>query len=177
MNWNDFSQGAPLRWVTPAMMKMNYQMEHGEAVVTSLRFKSVWGTLATAENADGCWTFKRIGFWQTKVTIRACGSEAEVATFQNNTWTGGGTLEFPDGRRFRATTNGWQTKLEFQNEAGESLVRFKYDKVWCTSATVSILPPALNMPETSWIVAFGWYLMVMMQNDAAVGAAGGAAAT
>jgi hypothetical protein len=177
MNWNDFSEGPSLRWTQPALMKMNYQLGRGDSTVASLRFKSLWGSLATAENEDGCWTFKRVGFWQTRATIRACGSESEIATFKNNTWTGGGTLEFPDGRRIRATTNAWQTKLEFQTETGESLIRFKYDTVWCNSATVGILPPALTMPETSWIVAFGWYLMVMMQMDMSAGVVGSTGGT
>src|SRR5262249_13808920 len=102
---------------------------------------------------------------QTRVTIRPCDSEADIATFRCNSWKGGGTLDLPDGRRIRAVTNLWQTQLEFQDENGESLVRMKYDSFWCTSATVDIRPAALTVPETSWMTALGWYLMVMMQMD------------
>jgi hypothetical protein len=50
-------------------------------------------------------------------SIRACGSDAEIATFKNNTWSGGGTLTVADGREFLITTNVWQTKLEIQTAA------------------------------------------------------------
>jgi len=62
---------------------------------------------------------------------------------------------------------GSQTQLEFKGASGESLMRFKYESAWCTSAAVGIQASALAAPETSWMVAFGWYLMVMMQMDGA----------
>jgi hypothetical protein len=168
MNWSELVSGPSLRWVQPSMMKMNYQLVRGDDVITTLRFKSLFGSLATVENADGCWTFKRIGFFRTREAIRACGSETEIAGFRNNTWKGGGTLEFQGGRRIVGTTNLWMTQFEFREASGESLMRFKYDSVWCTAATVGIQASALSAPETSWMVAFGWYFMVMMQMDASV---------
>ena len=90
---------------------MEYELRADDEVIATLRFRSSFGTFATAESADGCWTFKRIGFWKTKATIRACGSETEIAFFKNNTWSGGGTLELSDGRKFQATTNLWQDNL------------------------------------------------------------------
>jgi hypothetical protein len=166
MNWSDLITGPPLRWVQTSMMKMNYQLVRGNQVITTLRFKGFSGSLATVENADGSWTFKRTGFWQAREIILASGSEREIATFRHNTWKGGGTLEFQGGRQILATTNLWTTKLEFQEASGEILMRFKYDSVWCTAATLGIQASALSAPETSWMVAFGWYLMVMMQMDA-----------
>ena len=168
MDWKELLSGPPLRWIQPRMMKMNYQLLRGDEVITTLNFKSPWGTLATIENADGCWTFKRVGFFQTRATIRPCGSEAEIATFRNDTWKGGGTLEFQNGREILATTNVWQTQLEFREPSGETLMGLKYENLWCTSATVGIEPSALSAPEMSWMVPFGWYLMVMMQTDGAV---------
>jgi hypothetical protein len=153
---------------------MNYQLIHGHEVITTMRFKSAFGSLATVENTDGCWTFNRIGFAQTKATIRLCGSETQIATFRNNTWKGGGILYLPSGRHIPATTNFWQTRLGFQERSGATLIQLKYDSVWCTSATVGIRTAALNAPETSWMVGLGWYLMVMLQVDegAALGIVG-----
>jgi hypothetical protein len=166
MRWAELAQGLPLQWVQPSKLKMNYQLIRGNEVITTMRFKSIFGSLATVENPDGCWTFKRMGFLQTRATIRPCDSETEIATFRNNTWKGGGTLEFPNRRR-KATANFWQTHLDFEETAGGSVIRFKYDSVWCASATVGIQTTALSAPETSWMVALGWYLMVMMQVDGA----------
>jgi hypothetical protein len=166
MKWSELVQGPPLRWVTPSSLKMNYQLVHGDEVITKMRFESSFGSLATVVNTDGCWTFKRMGFVHPTATIRPCGSETEIATFRSNTWKGGGTLELPSGRHIHAATNFWQTRLEFQETSGEILIQLKYDNVWCTSATVGIHAAALSAPETTWMVALGWYLMVMSQVDA-----------
>lgn len=173
MNWAELQRNAPT-WVQPSGWKMNYELRAGDAVISTLRFKSSFGTLATGENADGCWTFKRVGFCQTRVTIRMCGSDAEIATFRHNTWTGGGTLEFQDGRKLLVTTNFWQTQLTFQEESGRRLLGFQNKGVLKVSSDVHIEPDAFREPGISWMVLFGWYVIVMMQMDATVASSGGA---
>jgi hypothetical protein len=143
--------GRELRWVKGD----GYELQDGDETVATLRFRSIWGSLATAESADGCWTFKRVGFFQTRATIRRCDSDEEIAVFKNNTWSGGGTLEFPDGRRMQADTNCWMTKFAFTDETGETLVRFhKIGGLIKLSSTVEILPAG-----------------VQLHNDAAAGSA------
>ncbi|MCM3870019.1 MAG: hypothetical protein ND895_04910 [Pyrinomonadaceae bacterium] len=159
--------GRELRWVQPSAWKMQYELRADEEIIATLRFRSSFGTFATAESADGCWTFKRIGFWQTKATIRVCGSDTEIASFKNNTWSGGGTLELSDGRQFTATTKLWRINLEFKSETGETLVSFKSGGFVHLSATVEIQPNAAEMSELPWIVMLGWYLTVMMYMDSA----------
>lgn len=168
--------GRELKWVQPSAWKMEYELRAGDELIATLRFRSSFGSFATAENADGCWTFKRVGFWQTRVTIRDCGSETDTATFKNNTWSGGGTLELPDGRKILATTNLWQTNFEFRTEADETLIRFKTGGLVHLSATVEILPGAAGVPELPCLVMLGWYLAVMMHTDTMC-AAGAVAAT
>jgi len=163
--------GRELEWVQPSAWKMEYELRAGDELIATLRFRSSFGSFATAESADGCWTFKRVGFWQTRVTIRGCGSEMDIAMFKNNTWSGGGTLELPDGRKVLATTNLWLTNFEFKTEAGETLVRFKTGGLVHLSAKVEIQPAAAGVPELPWVVMFGWYLAVMMYMDSASTAA------
>jgi len=91
----------------------------------------------------------------------------DIALFKNNTWSGGGTLELPDGRKVLATTNFWQTNFEFKTEAGEALVRFKTGGLVHLSATVEIHPDAVGVPELPWVIMFGSYLAVMMYMDTA----------
>jgi hypothetical protein len=165
--------GLPLLWHRPSLLKAEYELKSGEALVATLRFRSVWGTFATAQSADGCWTFKRVGFWQTRATIRRCDSEEEIAAFKNNTWSGGGTLLFPDGHQYLANTNFWQTQYEFKTETGESLIHYRNRGLFVSSAEVTILPPAQAVPELPWMVMLGWYLILMMQNDSAYVAAAG----
>lgn len=165
----------PLAWSQPGALKMEYELRAGDQVAATLRFRSVFGSFATGESADGCWTFKRVGFWQPRATIRERDGEAELAIFKNHTWKGGGTLELPDGRRMLATTNVWQTKVEFQDEpTGAPLIRFKSRGVIHLGADVEIEPGAFKVPEMRWIVLFGWYLVILIHMDS--GAAAAAAA-
>jgi hypothetical protein len=159
--------GQELKWVQPSAWKMEYELRAGNELMATLRFRSSFGSFATAESADGCWTFKRVGFWQTRVTIRGCGSDMDIATFKNDTWSGGGTLELPDSRKILASTNFWQTNFEFKTEAEETLVRFKTGGLVHFSAIVEIQPSAAGVPELPWMVMFGWYFAVMMYMDAA----------
>lgn len=156
----------PLQWVQPQTLKMHYELRSNEELVAKLAFRSVMGSFATAESADGCWTFKRVGFFQTRATIRVCGSDAEIATFKNNTWSGGGALTLADGREFLVTTNVWQTKLEIQIASGEALIHLHTSGIWQNSATVTITQTGRQMPATPWMVMFAWYVVIMMQMDA-----------
>ena len=97
-----------LKWSQPKALKREYELRADRELVATLKYRSAWGSFAIAESADGCWTFKRVGFWQTKATIRASGSDTDVAVFNNNTWANGGTLELTDGRKYPATSNFWQ---------------------------------------------------------------------
>lgn len=164
--------GQELKWVQPSALKMIFELRTAPAGAADtqlagvLRFRSAFGTYATAESGDGCWTFKRVGFFQTHVAIRACQSEAEVGEFRNNTWSGGGTLTLPDRQEYYATTNFWQTRFQFQTEPGDPLVRFKTGGLLHLSSQVEILPAARFLPDMPLMVLLGWYLIIMMQADA-----------
>ena len=97
-------------------------------------------------------------FFRTKVTIRPCGSDAEMAIFKNDTWSYGGTLEFADGRTMQATNNFWQTRFGFQTESGEKLIEFEKHGLLHLSATVDIQRSAVSRSELPLIVTFGFYL-------------------
>jgi hypothetical protein len=147
---------------------MEYELGAPDALIATLRFRSSFGSLATVESADGCWTFKRVGFFQTRISIRVCGSETEIATFWNNTWSGGGALELPDGGRLKATTNFWQTRLEFRAENDESLIRFEPGGILRVYSSVEIAPQAKEVLEKlPWLVSLGWYLIILLRSDSA----------
>ena len=65
-----------LKWEQPSVLKMEYELHAEGELLATLEFRSSFGSLATAMCADGCWTFKRVGFFQTKVSIRPCGSDS-----------------------------------------------------------------------------------------------------
>lgn len=164
--------GLDLKWEQPNLFKMEYNLLAGDEIAATLRFRSSFGSYATARSADGCWTFRRIGFFQTRMAIRVCGSEADIASFRNNTWKGGGTLELPDGRQYTSNTNFWMTQIEFRDRAEEVL--FSHRKIGGfihLSSNVEIYSVALSIPELPWMVMLGWYLTILMHHDAAVAAA------
>jgi hypothetical protein len=168
--------GKKLSWTQPSALDLQYELRAGDELAATLAFRSRFGTFATASSGDGIWTFKRVGFWSTRVAIRGADDEAELGSFKNNTWKSGGTLTLPGDRKLRATTNFWKTNLEFQDDAGASLIRFKSRGVVHMAADVEVDPRALDVPEMRWILMLGCYLCVMMRMDAAGEAAGAAAA-
>ena len=157
-----------LTWSQPAAMKLVFALRAGteEDQVGSLAFRSLFGTQATAESGDEAWTFKRVGFFHPRVTVRRLGTDDDVATFHNNTWSGGGSLVIPGGPTFRASTNFWQTKYEIATPEGDPLVRLHYGGVFRLHADVEILPAARTLPELPLIVLLSWYLAVMLYRDA-----------
>jgi hypothetical protein len=145
---------------------LQYELKSGDEVVATLKFRNLMGTLAVAEGLGGCWNFKRVGFWQSDATVRACDSDTNIATFKRNIWKNAGSLILPDNRELRVTGNVWLTQLEIQKATGECLMRLKVQGLTQTSAEVEILPAAEDFPETSWLIMFCWYLVVSMQMNA-----------
>jgi hypothetical protein len=167
--------GTELRWIQRHALKREFELRSGEDTVASLAFRSAFGSLAAAQADEGSWTFKRVGFWRSHVTVRESGSETDLAVFHNDTWTAGGTLVLADGRSFRANTNFWMTSFQFTNAADEPLVRFtKLGGMFHLSCDVNVEPAGLKLAELPWLVALGLYLIVKMRDDAS-GAAASAA--
>lgn len=156
-----------LHWTQTRLFDSTYQLMDGDAVFARLSFPKVFGSLAVAETADGAWTFKRTGFWHTRATVRREGSDSDVAVFDHSTWSGGGTLTLADGRKVQFTTNFWQSRIECQTEDGQLLFRYQTEGFMRLGATLELAPAATSLPELSWLLAFGWYLVVMIQHDAA----------
>lgn len=168
-----------LRWTQPALLKREYELRAGDEVVATLRWQKTFGSLALAETANGTWTFKRSGFLRPKVMVRVPGSETEVATFKPG-WGGEGTLRFSDGRYYQwQHTNFWRSDWFFSDQGGEPLVHFKAEFeasaaviLFKHAAEVKFEPTAASVPDLSLLTALGWYLMVLMSEDAAGAVAG-----
>lgn len=167
---SEFS-GGPLQWKQPHLTSAAFELKSNEELLATLKFSNAFGTLATGECADGAWTFKRIGFLNTHVSIRIAGTENDIAVYRNSTWSQGGTLELPDGRRYKANSNFWHSQFEFTGKNDEPLIRYTNIGGFKLHAQMELLKPAIELKELSWIVILGWYLTVMMNHDAGVVAA------
>jgi hypothetical protein len=161
---------ARLQWVQPHALSRRFELRHGDDIVARLDFRSAFGSMASGESADGLWTFKRVGFWRTRVTVRADGSDDNVAVFEPATWSGGGTLHLPGGDTLRATTSFWRTTLEFQATDDVPLVRYDTHGLVRLAADVTVLPEGARMPALPWVVMLGWYLIVLMHEDSSAAA-------
>jgi hypothetical protein len=163
--------GREARWTQPSAMAASYVLDVGGSAAATLTFRSSFGSLATGESADGCWTFKRVGFFATRVTIRACGDDQEIAVFHNATWKGGGTLEVPGGKAYRANVNFWQTRFEIATDTDVPLVSFtRIGGAFHLGSDVQIHAAAGDLRELPWMVMLGWYLTVMAHRDSSTAA-------
>jgi len=165
--WGPLSSRSALRWVQPHVFDRTYELRDGDDLVATLSFRSTFGSFATARTADGVWTFKRVGFWQTRATVRADGQPADLAVFQHATWSGGGTLRLADGREILVTTNFWQSRIEFRWPDGEVLFRYSTSGFLRQESDLEVMPALARVAEAAWLLPFGWYLVVMMHEDAA----------
>ena len=156
-----------LHWKQPHLFDSTYELVSGDEPIATLSFRSAFGSFATAQTGDGSWTFKRVGFWQTRATVREEGAPNDLAVFEHDTWSGGGTLTMTSGLAIRVTTNLWQSRIEFQLEDGTVLLRYRTEGLMRHGAELTIDPAGARMRELPWLLAFGWYLIVMMRHDAA----------
>ena len=160
----DFS-GRMLRWTQTGVFSHVYELRTDDAVMATLEFRSSFGSLATGRAEDRSWTFKRIGFWRPRATVRLEDSAENLAVFEHSTWSGGGSLTLADHRQIQVTTGSWQTRIEFRDSDGLVLFRYHTEGFLRAAAELEILPPAARMLELSWLLLFGWYLVVMMHRD------------
>ena len=163
--------GAELVWQQLSAFKREYVLLADEVPAATLKFDNAFSTLATGQSADGCWVFKRMGFWQVQTTIRECSSQTEVGVFRKNVWKGGGELQLPFGQIYQARTNFWQTEYALQTETGMLIFQARIGGVFHLSIALQIESTAVRLPYLPWLVLLGAYQIIMMRNDAAAAAA------
>lgn len=156
---------ARLEWRPLKGLSRDAELSMDGRPIGTLTFRSTFGTFATAAIGHACWTFKRTGFLQPRVHVRDCGSDDQIAEFVNNTWSGGGTLTLPSGRTFKMTTKLWKARWEVEDAEGRVLLRFDYGTSFKMRARVKIPSEARAIAEVPLLVAFSWYLVVMLSAE------------
>ena len=76
----------PLRWSQPDTRQRIYVLHASSHRMATLTFRSPSGSFAVGHSADGSWSFERVGFQQTTLTIRAEGGLGELALFESYAW-------------------------------------------------------------------------------------------
>jgi len=162
----------PIEWVQPKTFQNRYELRSGDNLVATLEFPKAFGSLANATAADGRWTFKRVGFFSTRITIRIEGQEDELAIYHPK-WTGSeGRLQFTSGVEYIwKVANFWATQFVWQI-GDQPIIQYRpgldesnVSDWFKTQARVEILPEAAGIKELSLLVLLGWYLMILKQQD------------
>lgn len=162
-----------LYWVQPRAMERRFELRSADQQYASLHFPSAFGSLATASTADGAWTYKRVGFFSTRITVRAEGSETDLAIYKPK-WTGmQGTLETAGGQTYLwNTANFWGTRFQFTDANGGPLLNFhlgaedwKLSNMFKTQARMEIDPGAVGVSELPLLATIGFYLLILYQED------------
>lgn len=165
--------GNELEWIQPKINQRSYVLCSDETVFASLAFKKSFGSLASAEAVDGNWTFKRVGFFKARVTVRHPGEETDLAVYTPN-WSGTeGNIQFTGGRSYAwKTANFWATQYQILDSLGIPILKFQSGKdhsklpdLFKMQARVEISPAYENLPELSLLVLLGWYLMILKHDD------------
>ena len=164
---NAFAGNGQLVWSQPTAMRREYQLSNGDELVGHLRFEKFSGSLASAEVASQNWTFKREGFLHPRVTVRAPNSDLNLAVFYPS-WSGGGVVEFPDGRQICWRHTGfWRSEWSFVEGESRQLLLFKQHEGFLKiSARLECDPTNAALSELPLLAALGWYLMLLNAQDA-----------
>lgn len=165
-------------WIQPKTIQQIYELRTKDDLYGTLIFPKTFGSLAEAESSEGKWTFKRVGFFNTRITVRELGAENDIAVFKPK-WTGNaGIVEMANGKIYNwQSSNFWSTKVDFIDANGNAVVTFRSGvdepklKDWFkTQARVEVSEFGRDLPELSILVMLGWYLIVVLNMDSSAGA-------
>jgi len=77
----------------------------------------------------------------------------------------------PSGRKYLATPNFWQSTYAIYSEDGQPLILYRVGGILRLAAATLIETGAANLPDQPWLTLLGWYLVLLMRQDAAAAAA------
>lgn len=157
--------GLTLFWSQPHMSEPVYELSRDERLLAVLAFKNAFGSLAEGITDAGIFSFKRQGFLKTQITVRLKGDEQNLAVYHTNTWSGGGTLELPDGQKFKVNSNFWESQYEISDTAEKPIIRYHNIGGFKLHGEMVILSESGLEGELPWMVLLGWYLAVMMSRE------------
>jgi hypothetical protein len=159
-----------LYWMQPTM-KRSFELRAGDDLFATLKFETAFGSLAAAESAAGTWTFKRVGFFKPRVTVRVKGSEQNLAVYHLKWGSAEGVLEFADGETYVwKLANFWATRYQIVDAEGNPLISYT-SKIGNASdllkdqARIEIVPETRDKDTLALLLLIGWYLIVLQQED------------
>lgn len=155
-----------LEWTAPSGLKRAFILHQEDRVFATLEWRSSLGTLAVATTAFGAWSFKRVGFFSPRVTVRRAGAVEDEAMFRPTGWCGSsGELQFADRRVLLYQREGfWSSTWKLCDAAGATLVRIgDVSGVFRWRATVSVADR--DDPRAPLLSCLLWYLAVLANDE------------
>jgi hypothetical protein len=165
----DAVPGAQWKWQQPEALKRFHRMTVNGEEAATLRFVKNWGgSLATAEYAQGIWTFKRSGFLSPRITVREPGGQSDLAVFIPK-WTGGGELRLSSGRNFALKSlNFWGGDWAFEDGRDVPVLTLHGPHGFLkNSGEITINSAAAGPAELALLAVLIWYIRLLMDEDAA----------
>ncbi|MCC7156377.1 MAG: hypothetical protein IT161_17505 [Bryobacterales bacterium] len=155
-----------LRWLQPDGWTRSFELRSGETLIGRLEFQSAFGSLAMAEVGEEKWTMKRQGFFSPQVTLRRASFDEDLAVYVPK-WTGSkGLLTFKDGTVLHLnSTSFWGGEWAWIDAEERTLVRFHNRGFLRHGADIDVEPGARSRTDLAVLLAMGWYLLYLYQQD------------
>ncbi len=169
--------GMQVQWLQPSALGRSFTLVCGEYLLATLEFTSAFGSLAKATCSEGCWTFKRVGFFNPRVTVRQLGEETDLGIYHPR-WTGSeGRLEMMSGASFTwRTANFWATRYVWIDQSETELITYssgaassKLKDAFKNQARLDLAPASSLLAELPLLALLGWYLIELHHEDSAAG--------
>jgi hypothetical protein len=160
-------------WIQPKTPRRDFELHAGSFVLGTLRFERASGSLAIGTTADGSWSFKRIGFFKPRVTVRKSGEDTDCGIFVP-TWSGSsGSLQLTNGRLYHwRAANIWASRYEFFDAMNRPIVVFrsgleetKLSDLLKMQSRIEVAIEGRACQDLSLLLLFGWYLMILAFDD------------
>ena len=165
-------------WLQPKTFQNRFELRDEERVFAALEFPKMFGSLATATTSAASWTFKRVGFFNTRITVRGENLDEDLAVYHPR-WTGTqGTLDLGGDTRYTwKVANFWATQFVWETADGKPLITYRpgveagnMTDWFKMQARVEFSPEAaagdFRKTETfALLVTLGWYLMLLKYQD------------
>lgn len=156
-----------LKWTQPKRLKRYFELRCGDDRIGTLRWEKWFGSLATAEAAEGQWTFKREGFWGLRVTVRESGSAETIAMFELSLALDStlmtGSLLYRGGQRIRWAPSSiwhWHPRWMWVSVNGLEIAGFSSsDHRFKTEGRLRVSTHGAGLPELPLLGLLGWYLL------------------
>jgi hypothetical protein len=167
--------GQYLYWTQPPLFDMEYILQDAEQVQTlaTLKWQSSFALRASITIGEQLFNIDRVGFLNTRIEIRK-GTDKDgelIATFKQG-WTYNGTLTFENGRKFEwKNANIWSSHWKWMTPDEGELMKFtpetKISRMTRSESKIEMYPPSADFPDVELLAVIGWYMMLVMNMDAA----------